>query len=100
MIASLPPAIRRPSGYFFVGRAKATALTKPVCKEETEQSYLGGCCDSSFHCRTVASLEAENIRSGEATATARTYRKSVWSRSGNKWSMRPYVVSMLLERSG
>ncbi len=41
--------------------------------EEMEQSYLGGLSDSSFHSRTVASLEAERTKEGLGKITPRTW---------------------------
>ena len=48
------------------------ALTKDWTCEEMEQSYLGGSDESSFHRRTVASLEAERRKEGFGNMTPRT----------------------------
>ena len=49
-----------------------TALIKLDPCEEIVPSNFGGLCERSFHVRTVASLDADNTKSGEGKITPRT----------------------------
>lgn len=65
--------------------------------DDMEQSYLGGCSESSFHKRTVASLEAERTTEGWGKVTPRTYVSQIlWLLT---WIIAwTHVVFVLLKR--
>lgn len=62
----------RPSGYAEDGGTKAMELTNSLPWVLMVESYVGGSLDSSFHSRTVKSLDADNMVAGSGNATART----------------------------
>lgn len=61
---SLPPDTMSPSGKSELGGTYVIALMNAEPCVVIVHSYLGGFSETSFHKRTVASLEAERTKDG------------------------------------